>query len=237
LRLRPRLARHIDALFEARSLATQQALYDEHVEPLMWGYWMNWALSRQLTLSLLGVPHPQRREVVAQHAGGVAGFIREAIEYLARNILFGENYFYAVYVRGRYSAQCCPEYLRAAQFAALKAGLVDCIEPRTCTVTAFLRNGATPITRFVLLDHMDWMSSYDHQALLDEWRAILDRASPGARVLFRSAHTRPRYLERIELGGRRLRALLDFKDALATDLARADRVHTYAGLHIADVPT
>lgn len=237
LRLRPRLGRLIDTLFDHHPLEHQRVLYDEEIAPLLWGYWMNWTLSRQLTLSLLGVPHAQRREVVAQHRGGVAGFIRESIEYLARNLPFWNNYFYAVYVRGSYSATCCPEYLKPRQFAALKHGLVDSIELHTTTVTEFLRAGATPISRFVLLDHMDWMSSYDPAALVAEWAAILTRATPDARILFRSAHARPAYLDRIALGAQRrpLRDLLQFRDSLASELARADRVHTYAGFHIADV--
>lgn len=237
LRLRPRLGRLINSLFESASLADQREIYECQIAPLMWGFWMNWTLSRQLTLSMLGVPHPQRREVQAQHRHGVAGFIRESIEYLARNLPFRDNYFYAVYVRGAYGPQCCPEYLKPAAFAALKNGLADCIVPHTATVTQFLRGHDGRISRFVLLDHMDWMSSYDYAALVEEWQAILSRASSDARILLRSAHAQPRYLERLTLGadGRKLRDLLHFKDALARELSRADRVHTYAGFHIADV--
>ena len=237
LHVRPRLARLIDALFETRSVEAQRELYEREIAPLLWGFWMNWTLSRQITLSMLGVPHPQRREVQAQHRNGVAGFIRESIEYLARNLPFRDNYFYTVYVHGAYTPSCCPEYLKPEQFARLKAGLVDCIVPHTSTVTQFLRAHREPISRFVLLDHMDWMSSYDYPALVEEWRAILERASGDARILLRSAHARPRYLERLTLGaeGQHLREVPHFRDALASDLSRADRVHTYAGFHIADV--
>ncbi len=237
LRLRPRLGRLIEKLFDSGSLGDQRELYDRQIAPLMWGFWMNWTLSRQLTLSMLGVPHAQRREVQAQHSNGVAGFIRESIEYLARNLPFRDNYFYAVYVRGAYGSECCPEYLKPNQFTALKNGLAACIVPHTATVTQFLRGHDGPISRFVLLDHMDWMSSYDYPALVAEWQAILARASVDARILLRSAHARPRYLDRLTLGatGRRLRDVLHFHDALARDLSCADRVHTYAGFHIADV--
>ena len=146
------------------------------------------------------MPHPQRREVVAQHPHGVAGFIRESIEYLACKVPFWSNYFYAVYVLGAYSEACCPEYLKPAQFALFKDGLVDRIEPHTERVTAFLQRGVEPISRFVLLDHMDWMSSYYPEALTEEWEAILKRATPKARIIFRSAHVQPRYLDNIRLG-------------------------------------
>ena len=235
LRLRPRLSGLIDSLFEARSVEAQRALYEDEIAPLMWNVWLKWTLSRQFTLSMLGVPHPQRREVVAQHPHGVAGFIRESIEYLACNVPFWSNYFYAVYVLGAYSEACCPEYLKPAQFALLKDGLVDRIEPHTESVTAFLQRGAEPISRFVLLDHMDWMSSYYPEALTEEWEAILKRATPKARIIFRSAHVQPRYLDKIRLGHARERLCerIIFDHSRARELTRADRVHTYAGFHIA----
>jgi len=238
LRLRPTLARAVEALLESRDAAEQRRLYDERVRPLMWSRAMNWALSRQTTMTLLGVPYPQRREVQAQHEGGVGGFIREAIEYVFRELPVRTNYFWSVYVRGHYTPECCPEYLKADNFLALRAGRADCIHPHTCTVTDFLRGHEGPVSRFVLLDHMDWMASYYPEALIEEWQWILARATPGARLIFRSAHRRPRYLETMRIGEarRNLRDLLAFRDELATALHPQDRVHTYAGFHIADVP-
>ena len=238
LSARPGLARPVQALFEASSLDEQRQLYDRHIRPRMWGPGMRWTLSRQVTMSLLGVPYPQRREVQAQHPGGIPGFIREALDYVFREIPARTNYFWGVYVRGRYTQECCPEYLRPDHFLALRGGLVESIVPHTCTVTEFLRSTDERISRFVLLDHMDWMASYDPQALVEEWNAILSRATPGARVLFRSAHARPRYLEWIEVGETRrpLREVVRFDEALAARLQRQDRVHTYAGFHIGDLP-
>ncbi len=239
LRVRPKLREGIEAMFEARSLDEQRALYDSRIEPLMWSRGMNWALSRQLTMSMLGVPHPQRREVERQHPLGVAGFIREAIEYVARSLPFWSNYFWALYLRGSYTYACCPEYLKRENFLALKAGLVDRVRTHTTTVTEFLNGTQERISRFVLLDHMDWMSSYYPQALVEEWNAILARASANARVIFRSAHAWPAYLEHVRVGHgekrQRLLDLLEFHPELAEVLTREDRVHTYAGFHIADV--
>jgi S-adenosylmethionine-diacylglycerol 3-amino-3-carboxypropyl transferase len=188
-------------------------------------------------MSLLGVPMPQRREVVAQHAHGIAGFVRDAIEYVFRCLPVWTNYFWAVYVRGHYSHGCCPEYLKPENFAALKGGLADCIRTHSCTVTEFLNGTDERISKFVLLDHMDWMSCYYPEALAAEWSAILAHATPDARIIFRSAHARPAYLDSLTIGRarERLRDLLRFHDELARDLARDDRVHTYAGFHIADV--
>ena len=236
LRARPRLRTAVFELFEADDLQQQRELYERKVAPLLWSKLVNWTLSRQTTMSLLGVPHAQRKEVQAQHNGGVAGFVRESLAFLAHHLPFKDNYFYALYVRGRYAADCCPEYLKPAQFERLKDGLVDCIAPRTATVTEFLNSSDRPISCFVLLDHMDWMSTHQPAALAEEWEAILRCASKTARIIFRSAHAAPTYLERLRLGdGSNLFERLQFDAARAALLSLQDRVHTYAGFHIASL--
>jgi len=237
LKLRPRLARSITELFDTRSLDDQRRIYDTRVRPLMWTPGINWTLSRQLTMSMLGVPHPQRKEVQGQHERGVAGFVRDSVEYVVRQLPVWSNYFWSVYVRGRYTETCCPEYLKQNNFLALKGGLADRIRLHTATVTEFLKHTDERISKFVLLDHMDWMSTYYPQALAEEWSLILRRATPQARIIFRSAHAAPAYLEHLELGAQRtrLRDHLVFHEDLAAELQRLDRVHTYAGFHVADL--
>ena len=237
LRLRPGLREALRRLFRASSLDEQREIYASSIAPLLWTPLVNWTLSRQVTLSLLGVPHPQRREVVAQHSGGVAAFVREAIAYIACELPARSNYFYSLYVHGEYDLDCCPEYLTREGFRALRDGLVDRVMPHTTTVTEFLRRHAEPISRFVLLDHMDWMSGCDPRALQEEWDMMLARARAGTRILFRSAHADPAYISTVQAGTERrpLREALRFHDDWARALTREDRVHTYAGFHIADV--
>jgi S-adenosylmethionine-diacylglycerol 3-amino-3-carboxypropyl transferase len=238
LRLRPKLRTQINALFEAASLEEQRAIYDQKIAPILWGPALRWTLSRQFTMSMLGVPHPQTREVEAQHSGGVSGFIRESLEYVMRELPLRDNYFYGVYLRGHYTPECCPGYLRKDEFERLQGGLIDRLEIHTGTVTHFLQDSPHPISRFVLLDHMDWMSSYHPEALMEEWDAILARATPGARAILRSAHARPSYLDWVQVGPEKvaLRTCLTFREELARELTRQDRVHTYAGFHIVDLP-
>jgi S-adenosylmethionine-diacylglycerol 3-amino-3-carboxypropyl transferase len=86
---------------------------------------------------------------------------------------------------------------------------------------------------------MDWMSGHQPRALAEEWEAILRRACAGARAIFRSARARPAYLDAVSVRhdgrSRPLRDLLRFHRALARRLSLQDRVHTYAGYHIADI--
>ncbi|MBS1161427.1 MAG: hypothetical protein H6R15_3846 [Proteobacteria bacterium] len=236
-RLRPELAGRIAELFAAGSLEEQRKIYDERIASELWTPVINWVLGRQLTMSLLGVPHPQRRLVQGQHPGGVAGFIRAAIEYVFRELPVHDNYFWRVYLTGSYTRDCCPSYLQEENFLALQGGLADCIEPHSCTVTEFLQGGDEPITRFVMLDHMDWMSSYYPAALNEEWNAIFERAAPGARLLLRSAHANPPFLDWVRAGPghRPLAEQLNYETELAARLQAEDRVHTYPGFLIAEL--
>ena len=237
LRMRPKLRSAVHDMLDSQTLDEQRKIYDERVAPEMWNPGLNWLLSRQITMSLLGVPSPQRRLVQAQHEAGVAGFIRESVEYVFRELPVQNNYFWRVYVKGAYTPECCPEYLKPENFELLKQGRVDCIELHTQTVTEFLMVNKHPISRFILLDHMDWMSTYYPDALNEEWNGMIDIATPNARFLMRSAHARPEYLDWIRIGAdrKRLHECLTFHDELAVELTKQDRVHTYAGCFIADV--
>lgn len=237
--LQPQLRSAVDELVDAKSLDQQRDICDSRIAPRMWGPSMNWALSRQITMSMLGVPAPQHEEVRMQHAGGVPGFVRDAIEYVFRCLPLWSNYFWRVYVRGAYTRDCCPEYLKRDNFLALKNGLADRITHHSCTVTKLLQSVRPRVSKFVLLDHMDWLGSFQPEALREEWSALLECAAPGARAIFRSAHAQPAYLDTLTVPGagrnRSLRELLTFHPELATRLTLEDRVHTYAGFHIADV--
>jgi S-adenosylmethionine-diacylglycerol 3-amino-3-carboxypropyl transferase len=238
LRTRPRLRESLLDLLAADSLDQQRAIYDNRVAPQLWTRWVNWIIAQPIVMNLLGVPYPQRRLVQAQHPDGIAGFIRESVGYVFRQLPVAENYFWRVYLTGRYQPECCPEYLKRENFLALKNGAADCIAIHTSTVTRFLHDCEEPITRYVLLDHMDWMSSYYPQALTEEWEVILARAAPRARILLRSAQARPAWLDGVRVGPDRrpLRETLLFMDDMARNLQPADRVHTYPGLVIADAP-
>ena len=121
----------------------------------------------------------------------------------------------------------------------LKAGRVDCIRVHTGTLLDFLEQYRGAISRFVLLDHMDWLSSLDNPILGRQWQALVERASPDARVLWRSGGLRVDYVDPIEVksGGkkRRLGDLLCYHHALAQRLHRHDRVGTYGSFYIADL--
>lgn len=233
------LKESIEELMESTEIERQRQIYDDQIQQHLWSNKMNWILSRQFTMNILGVPHPQRKEVENQHTNGVAAFIRDAIEFVFRQIPISTNYFWTVYLRGRYTKSCCPEYLRKDNFFALKGGLVEHISTHTSTISQFLKTTNESISRYVLLDHMDWMSSYSPQALQEEWQYIFLRAAENTRLIFRSAHAKPNYLNNINVEptdeSSSITERLIFHPGLAADMQKKDRVHTYGGFHIADL--
>jgi S-adenosylmethionine-diacylglycerol 3-amino-3-carboxypropyl transferase len=234
-----RLRRPIEELLAARDVDEQRQLYEERIRDVLWTPALRWFLSRTATMSLMGVPAPQRQQIMMQYPGGVGQFIRDSFEAVITRLPFGDNYFWRVYLQGGYTPRCCPEYLKVDNFHRLKNGLLDRLNIRTASVTRFLRQTPPGISKFVLLDHMDWMSSRQPEALREEWHALLENARPGSRVIFRSAGLNTAFVDsvRIRRRGREteLGRLLRYDRQLADTLHARDRVHTYGSFHIADI--
>ena len=87
---------------------------------------------------------------------------------------------------------------------------------------------------------MDWMSFNNPDTLVEEWNALLEKASPSGRVIYRSAGLKVSYLDhlRVKYRGqeRELGQLLQQNPRLVADLHPRDRVHTYGSFYIADLP-
>ncbi|TWU64874.1 DUF3419 family protein [Crateriforma conspicua] len=240
VRRRPELRSAVDELLEADSLEQQREIYRRrNVDHLLWTRPLRWMLRRDATMAMLGVPRSQRNQIDRDYPGGLAKFIQDRIAHVFQNMPLKDNYFWRVYLTGEYTPECCPEYLRADNFSALKAGLVDRIKVHTSTVEGFLRQHDRPISRYVLLDHMDWLYDRFPDLLVSEWQAIIDRASAEARVLWRSAALQVDFVDplQVTIDGKPVRVgdLLTYQNELAASLHQDDRVNTYGSFYIADL--
>lgn len=235
---KPVLRAAIDDLFQAESIQQQSAIY-ESVRPHFWTKMIRWILGRDSTMALLGVPRAQRQHVEHHYPGGIAKFIEDCVEYVFAKLPLHDNYFWRLYVYGQYTLDCCPEYLKESNFQLLKNGLVNSISTHTCTVTEFLRQYDSQISKFVLLDHMDWLNTAARLPLLtEEWQSIVDHAADDTRIIWRSGGLDGRFVDsiRVKHGGVRQRVgeLLNYYPEQATALHARDRVHTYGSFCIAD---
>jgi S-adenosylmethionine-diacylglycerol 3-amino-3-carboxypropyl transferase len=233
-RVRP----EIQDLMDSQSLQDQQAVY-ERIRERFWRRSLRFAMNRDTTLSMLGVPKAQRQQIEKQYPGGIVRFIEDSVEAVFAKLPISDNYFWRVYITGKYTPTCCPEYLKADNFQRLKAGQVDKVSVHTDSVQGFLEKTDQQISRFVLLDHMDWLSDHFFPLLESEWQAILSRAAPGARVLWRSGGLRTDFIENVNVlrDGKptRLPELLTYQSDLAAELHELDRVHTYGSFYIANL--
>ena len=104
---------------------------------------------------------------------------------------------------------------------------------------SFLEQHDGQISRYVLLDHMDWLSDKFFPLLELEWQSILDRAAPGARAIWRSGGLRTDFLDRVRVQKNGhpvpLNNFLTYHKELADELHAKDRVHTYGSFYIADL--
>ena len=229
----------LEQMLSAETVDKQCEIYQrERLRSRLFKPYVRWLVRRNSVLSMLGVPKAQRLQLERGHKGGVAEFIMDCIEAVFARLPLYDNYFWRVYLTGSYTKDCCPEYLKAENFDRLKAGLVDRIHTHTTTVTEFLNHHAEPVSRFVLLDHMDWMSVGHRQKwLADEWQAIANRATPNARLIWRSAGLTADFIDSIEIErdrkSSRVGDWLNYDTELATNLHTQDRVHTYGSFYIA----
>jgi len=234
-RLRPWL----NAILEADNLERQRQIYEEHLRDRFWSRSVRFAIRRDATLSLVGVPPVQRSRVESQYAGGVWQYVQDCVEAVFARLPLADNYFWRVYITGRYSRTCCPEYLKPENFEKLKGGLADRISTHTDSVEGFLVKHDVPISRFVLLDHMDWLAGKQFPRLEAEWQAIVDRATPGARVIWRSGGLRSDFVDRVQVTirgrTRQLGELLTYHRELAEALHEKCRVQSYGSFCIADL--
>lgn len=234
-----KVRKSIDRLLDAPTVEEQQRIYEVELENKFWTGFMKFAMNRDTTLSMLGVPKAQRRQIETQYEGGVVKYVRDCVEAVFTQLPLKDNYFWRVYLNGSYTKDCCPEYLKEENFDKYKSGIADRITTHTCSVQAFLEQSPNPISKFILLDHMDWLSDKFFPLLESEWQAIVEKAAPGSRVIWRSGGLRTDFINQVKVmrGGKLtpITEMLTYHEELAARLHPLDRVHTYASFYIADL--
>ena len=239
---RAKIRPEIEQLLQAESVEEQREIYESRVKPEFWGPFIKWTMRRDAILSLLGVPRAQRQQLERYYPGGIAKFVEDSLDTVFSKLPLKDNYFWRVYLTGEYTPECCPEYLKPANFARLKGengqeGLAKRINTHTSTILEHLQGADQPFSHFVLLDHMDWMAEHMRDVLAEQWQAIVDRSVDNARLLWRSAAVICEFVDPIEVNvdgtQRRLGEVLEYNRELADELHEVDRVHTYGSFAIA----
>ncbi|MBR4753077.1 MAG: BtaA family protein [Thermoguttaceae bacterium] len=233
------MRKKLTALINASSIEEQKELWND-LRKKFWSPLMRYVVNLDTTMSMIGVPKDQRKQIEKTY-GDVVPFVQECLDTIFSVLPIQDNYFWRVYITGCYTKECCPEYLSREGFDVLKAGAVDNVTAYTCTAEQFLRkNPDVKISKFVLLDHMDWLSDNFYDSLVSEWDAILQTATPHARVIWRSGGLdTSTYINNVpvKLNGqeKKLGDILDYSLDEAAELHKLCRVHTYGSFYIADL--
>lgn len=234
-----RVRETINLLLNSKSLEEQREIYHGRLSRAFWNNFLRWAMNRDATLSFLGVPRAQRQQIEKTYPGGIVRFIEDRIEAVFTRIPLSDNYFWRVYLKGSYDPDCCPEYLKEENFQKLKDGLVNKVSTKTSSILDFLTEYEGRISRFVLLDHMDWLSTIHAPVLHKQWQALINRSAPNTRILWRSGGLHVDFVDPIPVvvSGQqcKLGDILTYNQDLAEELHAKDRVHTYGSFYIADL--
>ncbi|MFD1746994.1 DUF3419 family protein [Rhizobium helianthi] len=217
-------------LAQARSLREQRHFFDTQIAPLFDKPTIRWLTSRKSSLFGLGIP-PQQYDELASLAtdGSIAPVLRQRLEKLACHFPLRENPFaWQAFVR-RYPQPhegVLPAYLKQENYEAIRA-CADRVEVHHATFTELLTTkSAGTVDRYVLLDAQDWMND---QQLNELWSEITRTATPGARVIFRTAAEKSIIEGRISPA---LREQWNYLQPRSEELNLQDRSAIYGGFHI-----
>jgi S-adenosylmethionine-diacylglycerol 3-amino-3-carboxypropyl transferase len=217
----------VRAVTQATSMEEQRKIFDKNIAPVFDHWLLRWVLKSPASLFGLGIPPAQ----FAALAGGreMSNVLRQRVEKLACAFPMKENYFARQAFGRGYSASeggLLPPYLDAKNFEIIRTRS-DRVDVRHEPMTQFLSSCPdSSVDAFVLLDAQDWMSGLQ---LTELWREIHRTASPGARVIFRTAAD-----ERL-LPGRipdDILASWSYQDARSRALNSRDRSSIYGGFHL-----
>lgn len=221
------LRRHLYAMLDAGDLEAQ-LIHFSKIEAKYWNAFTSWLLRQPIMLAMLGTPKPQLRLAEKYYPGGMIAYLRDRIRHVATRVPMRDNYFWRVFVTGKFTDDCCPNYLKPENFELLR-DRIDRVHLYTQTLAGFLKNKPGPYSHFVLLDHQDWLVWHAPDALSEEWQLILQNSQPGTRIIMRSVSPDNTFLPE------EVRARLHFFPHLTERLHEQDRVGTYRSLHCAEV--
>ncbi|SNR16842.1 DUF3419 family protein [Tenacibaculum jejuense] len=211
--------------FMTSNTLKQQESYYTILEEKIFNPFISLLLNNHLTMYLAGVPRAQQALIQESYSGGNVAYIKESFRNVFTQLDIGDNYFYQVYLKGFYTQECCPEYLKQDNFLKLKDQQNNAYS-YTTTLSGFLKENPAEYSHYVLLDHQDWLAANNVPALEEEWSLILKNSKPGTRILMRSA------AKEIDFFPDFVKDRVDFDKELSDQLHKEDRVGTYASVYL-----
>lgn len=217
------LRNDVQSIINESTKKKRALLFDCNIEPKLWNGLSQRFWKSDLILGFAGIPSNQSDSVI------------DLNEYMKRTIrtIFVEqgaktNYFWRLYLEGCYSENCKPNYLKRENFDEISSQ-IDKLSFSNQSVTSFLNASEKKYSHFILLDHQDWLIGNGTNDLEKEWIAILKKAKPKAKVLFRSVHKDLSFLPSF------IKDRISFLTIDQNYLLENDRVGTYPSTFLLEV--
>ena len=215
-------------ILTAKNKAEQRQIFEAELAPLFDKKHIRWLCERPSALFGLGIP-PSQFEALKGNERRMSTVLRARLERLACDFDLADNYFAWQAFGRRYASGGSgplPPYLQRENFDTLRQRVAN-VDVQHRSFTEYLASQPpASLDAFVLLDAQDWMT--DTQ-LTELWTEIARSASPGARVIFRTAG------EETILPGRIPDAILarfDYDAETCRKWTTQDRSSIYGGFHL-----
>ena len=214
-------------MLAAKDRADQLRIFERELAPLFKKRHVRWLLDRPSALFGLGIPPSQFAALKGTQAS-MADVLEARLKRLACDFDLADNYFAWQAFGRRYAsghAAPLPPYLQRENFRALRSRADDVAVVHASLTEHLSRQSTASLDAYVLLDAQDWMTDAQLNAL---WAEIVRTATPGARVIFRTAG------EDTILPGRVPEALLSrfsYDREFCRQWTAKDRSSIYGGFH------
>lgn len=225
LKFNKKLSNKVKEMVNCSTLEEQYLLYLELEKTLFDNFLAKFLLKNKFTLSFLGIPDAQATLVdVHNDYHNMYDFIVGSLNTVFKEYPLSQNYFWYLYIKGQYSKETCPNYLKEENFELLKQN-VDKVSLVTDTFFNQLKNSPeNNYTHIILLDHFDWFWQ-DTETQLKVWTEIKRVAKPNAKILYRSAASNRYYLIP------EIQNEIDYRDDLTSGFTNRGRVGTYGSVN------
>ena len=208
-----------DEICNIGNLNEQYEFYKSNIEPNIFNNWTKYFAKLPLFSVFTGVHINQIKTICNGDNYDVAfNMVKESYNNIFKKFsVRDDNYFIYGLVKGELRKDNCPEYLKKENFAFLKDNIQK-IKIETSYVSDYLEVTDVKFTRFILLDHLDWMT---YKEVLREAK-LIKKNNRKVQGIFRSGNKFPWYLNILKE---------NFKIKDLTFESVNDRLGTYPGFY------
>jgi S-adenosylmethionine-diacylglycerol 3-amino-3-carboxypropyl transferase len=216
-------------ILTAKNMQEQKEIFDRTLGPLFEKKAVKWLCNLPVSLYGLGIPPAQFDELSRAAGGDMAALLKARLEKLACGFPIEDNYFaWQAFGRGydKVNKKAIPRYLQPENYEKVKT-CAERVEVHHTSITGFLQSQQPEsFDCYVFLDAQDWMNA---RQLNELWSEVMRTASPGARVIFRTA------ADESPLPGALPKDMLGkwaYDEALCREMVATDRSSIYGGFHV-----